>query len=243
MKKAVKNAALVLLFLALCAAVAYLAYLQLIRRGEKDLSGQWTMELDLTEHASVTALSWLQEIEAVSVSLEEIEAGMDNLKVQVDLTFEQTDRSGGTFLCSVSSTSYDACRQKAYEAFAAAFRELLAQRLRMAGYEGGTDQETIEALVAETFGMSTVSYLMSCVPKLLPSLEELQAEYEGSGAYEAEEGILTRQYGEGRDAVARTERYIRQGCDLVFLEEVDSARSPVFFHSYPVIYTLEITQE
>ena len=55
--------------------------------------------------------------------------------------------------------SYEACSQAAYEAFALAFQSLLAERLRMAGYTGGTDGESIEALVNETFGMSPVAYL------------------------------------------------------------------------------------
>lgn len=237
MKKAVKNAALVSLFLALCAAVAYLAYLQFFKLGEKDLSGQWTMELDLTEHASAAALSWLQEIEAVSVSLGEIEAYMENLKVQVDLTFEQTDRSAGTFLCSVSPESYNACRQSAYESFAAAFRELLTKRLHMAGYEGGTDQETIEALVTETFGMSTVSYLMSCGPALLPPMEELQGTYDGSGTYITAEGILTRQFEAGGALRTETESYIRRESELILTKGADAEDSD----EYPVIYLLNQT--
>jgi len=244
MKKAVKNTILILLFLVLSVSVVYLAYLQFFAPGEKDLSGQWTTELDMTEQAAVTALGWLQEIEAVSVSLEDMESYMQDLTIQVNLTFEQTERSAGTFRCYVLPESYDACRQAAYEAFARAFQELLAERLRMAGYEGGMDQEAIEALVAEAFGMSTVSYLMTCGPGLLPSLEELQAEYDGSGTYETAEGILTRRFDAGGDAVTRMERYIRQELDLVLLEEIDSdsARSNVFIHLYPLRYTMQLPQ-
>ena len=37
------------------------------------------------------------------------------------------------------------------------FEELVAERLRMAGYGGGTDAEETEALISEAFGMSAVS--------------------------------------------------------------------------------------
>ncbi len=116
---------------------------------------------------------------------------MQDLTIQVNLTLEQTVRSEGTFQCYVLPESYDACNQAAYEAFAMAFQELLTERLRMAGYTGGTDREALEALVTETFGMSTVSYLMSNGPALLPALEDLQVQYDGRGTYETAEGILT----------------------------------------------------
>ena len=141
------------------------------------------------------------------------------------ITFEETARSEGIFEACVIPESYETCKQAAYEAFAAMFREAVSKRLHMAGYDGSTDQEAVEALVVETFGMSTVSYLMASVPELLPSLEELQAQYDGSGTYQAAEGILTRQF-DGRGEAAKAEHYIRKDASLILTE-------------YPVIYTLQ----
>lgn len=167
---------------------------------------------------------------------------MQDLTVQVNLTFEQTARSEGTFRCNVLPESYDACNQAAYEAFAAAFRRLTAERLRMAGYGGDTDEEAVEALVLETFGMSTVSYLMSCGPALLPSLEELQSQYDGNGTYKAAEGILTRQFdADGSDA-AKTECYIRKGSSLILSEEAGPVTQAGFSDHYPVLYILNQPQ-
>ncbi|MCM1057858.1 MAG: hypothetical protein NC517_09650 [Firmicutes bacterium] len=194
MKKTVKDIILILLVVTLGVTTALLAYLHFSRQEDEDLSGEWAAELDMTERAAVTALSWLQEIEAVSVSLEDMEKYMQDLTVQVSLTMEQTGRAGGSFRCQVSPESYEACRQAAYEGFAGVFLELLTERLHMAGYTGGTDRETLDELVTETFGMSTVSYLMACGPALLPSLKELQAKYEGGGTYEAADGILIRRF-------------------------------------------------
>lgn len=243
MRKTVKNIVVILLLLSLSVSTAFLAYLHFFASADKDLSGEWTAELDMTERAAVTALDWLQDIEAVTVSLEDMETYMQGLTIQVDLTLEQTARYGGTFHCNILPESYDACNHEAYEAFAAAFRELLAERLRMAGYAGGTDGEAVEALVTETFGMPTVSYLMSCGPALLPSLEELQAQYDGSGAYEAAEGILTRHYEDGGSAATKEEYYIRKGFSLILSEEADFASSGSFLKQFPVIYTLKQTQD
>lgn len=239
MRKTIKNAVIILLFLTLSVSTALLAYLHFFSSDEEELSGEWTANLDMTEQAAVTALCWLQEIEGVSVSLAELESYMQGLTVQVDLKFEQTGRSTGTFQCNVVPESYDACRQEAYEAFAAAFRELLAERLRMAGYTDSIEEEAIEELVTETFGMSTDSYLMSYGPDLLPSLEDLQAEYDGSGTYEAAEDILTRQFDTGPGAATRVEYYIRQDDILVLAEEIGSVPAGFSADDYPVMFTLK----
>ena len=145
---------------------------------------------------------------------------MQKLTIQIGLDLEAATDSEGAFRCGILPESYSVCEQAAYEAFAAVFRELLAERLRMADYTGGTGEEDIEALVTETFGMSTVSYLMTYGPALLPSLVDLQAQYDGSGTYEAAEGILTRRYDNG---TTRAENYVWENSGLILMEEEDSA--------------------
>ncbi len=240
MRRAAKNTVFTLLLLFLCAATALFAYLYFFQPGERDLSGEWDAELDMGSRAAVMALDWLQDIEGVSVSLEEVESYMQGLTIRVNLTFQETARSEGTFRCGILPESYEACSQAAYEAFALAFQSLLAERLRMAGYTGGTDGESIEALVNETFGMSTVAYLTTCGPALLPSLEELQAQYDGT--YTALEGVLTRQFEAGGPGAVRAERYIRKGPNLILSGEAQDASGAVPLDRvqghYPVVYTL-----
>lgn len=239
MGKIIKNAVVIFLFLILIVSTASLAYLHFFVSDNKNLSGEWTAELDMTQQAAVTALSWLQDIEAVSVSLEDMESYMQDLTVQVELAFEQTSKAGGTFQCNVLPESYEACNQAAYEAFARAFQELLAERLRMAGYTDGIDGEAMEELVTETFGISTVSYLMSYGPELLPSLEELQVQYDGSGTYEVTEDILTRWFEDGGAVTARAESYIRKESLLILSGTADFADSDSYSGFYPIIYTLK----
>ena len=242
MRKTVKKVIFTLLLLTLSASTAFLAYLHFFASNDKDVSGEWTASLDMTEQAAVAALCWLQDVEAVSVSMEDMGAYMQNLTIQADLTFEKNDQPGGTFYCNILPESYEACNQAAYEAFAVAFQDILSERLQMAGYTGSTDREALEALVAETFGMSTVSYLMSYGPPLLPSLEDLQAQYDGSGVYEVAEGILTRRFDAGGITVTKMEYYIRKDSRLVLSEEIGSASPALFSEDYPVIYTLKESQ-
>lgn len=239
MKKLIKNVILTLLLITLSISTALLAYLHFWAADDRELSGEWTAGLDMTQEAAIAALGWLQDIEAVSVSLDDMESYMQDLSIEINLTMEQTSRSEGTFHCNVQSESYDTCSQAAYEAFARAFQELLIERLDMAGYTGSMDQEAVEALVTETFGMSTVSYLMNYGPALLPSLEELQAEYGGSGTYEAAEDVLTRQFDTGGGVTTKTEHYIRKDSKLILTGEIDPVSSDLFSDFDPVIYTLK----
>lgn len=235
MGKIVKNVIFTILFLALITATALLSYLYFFASGDRNLSGQWTAKLDVSERAAVAALGWLQDIEGVSVSLEDIEVYMEDLAIEVRLDLQQTARSEGSFQCYVLPESYDACIQSAYEAFARAFRELLTERLRMAGYTGDTGEEAIEALVIETFGMPTVSYLLFSSPDILPSLEELQAQYDGGGTYEAAGGVLTRQFDAGQAVSTKTEYYIQKDSTLILSDAAGSDHSTI-------VYTLQQLQ-
>lgn len=240
MKKTITTAILAILVLTLAASTALLAYLHFFAADNNDLSGTWTADLDMTSQAAAAAFGWLQDIEGVSVSLEEMETDMNGLTIRVDLDFEKAGDSTGTFACHVSPESYEACRQTAYGTLAEAFRERLAERLHMADYTGGTDEEAVEALVTETFGMSTEEYLAACGPKLLPSLEDLQLQYDGSGTYETAEGILTRRFDDDGAVITKTENYIRQDDRLILLEadEADSQPQTVSSGEYPIVYTL-----
>ncbi len=242
MGKIIKNTIVTILLLTLSASTAFLVYLHFFASDDKDFSGEWTANLNMTEDVAVTAFNWLEDIEAVSVSLEDIENDMQGLTVQVNLAFEQTDSAAGTFRCYVSPESYDACKQAAYEIFAGEFRELLAQRLHMAGYMDTADEEAIETLVTETFGMDTVSYLMSYAPALLPSLEDLQERYDGSGTYEVSDDILFRYFESDGNVILKTEYFIRKDSSLILPKDSSPVESDTLKAFEPVIYTLKQTE-
>ncbi len=243
MKKIIKNTIFTILLSVLIILGLFFAYLYFYASNDRNLSGKWTARLDMTEQAAVTALGWLQDMEAVSVSMQDMEYYMHDLTIELDLTLEQTARTEGTFASALVPESYAACSQAAYESFAAAFRDLVTERLRMAGYTGDLSEKAVESLIAETFGMPTVSYLSTCVPDLLPPLEELQTRCDGSGTYTAAEGILTRQFDSGSLIRTRTERYIRKDTTLVLTESAASDAAGYFMDHYPVLYTLQRSQE
>lgn len=235
-RKTVSGTLCGLLLLTVGVACAFWIYTRFLASGGGNVSGEWTASLDMTEYAAAAALCWLQEIEGASPSLDEVSTSMPDLAIQVNLTLKRTSRIGGQFSSSLTPESYETCSQAAYEALAELFREITAKRLRMAGYGDGADAESVEALAAEAFGMSTVSYLMEKGPALLPALEKLQAQYDGSGIYEVKDDILARRFEGGDPDDIRAERYIRKGSLLILSKYAGADGQEGFFGQYPIIY-------
>lgn len=104
-KKTLKATILTLLLLTLSVSTALLAYLHFFASKDSGLTGEWTTELDMAGEAAVAAYAWLQDMEGVSVSPEEMEAYMEGLTVRVDLNLTQTEGSAGAFTAM--------CRRKA----------------------------------------------------------------------------------------------------------------------------------
>ena len=96
--------------------------------------------------------------------------------------------------------------------------------------------------MAGEFGVSAVSYLMEYGPALLPSLEELQGQYEGSGVYEVDEGILRRRFEDGSTVITKEEYYIRKDDALILTGEADSEDGESSSSRYPVVYRWEPQQ-
>jgi len=62
MKKIMKNAIFTILFSVLIILALFLAYLFLYASNDRNLSGKWTADLDMTGQAAVTSLGWLQDM-------------------------------------------------------------------------------------------------------------------------------------------------------------------------------------
>lgn len=156
MRKILNFMVLAVLLPALLTATVLLTYLHFFAPGDKNLSGKWTASLDMTDQAAVTAIGWLQDIEGIdiegiSASMQEMENTVQDFTVEVTITFEETARSEGTFEACVIPESYEACKQAAYEAFAAMFREAVSKRLHMAGYDGSGTYQAAEGILIRQF--------------------------------------------------------------------------------------------
>ena len=62
MRKIMKFIVSAILFPALIVSTALLVYLHFFADSDRNLSGEWTASLDMTDQAAVTALGWRQDI-------------------------------------------------------------------------------------------------------------------------------------------------------------------------------------
>ena len=112
MRKILNVVVLAVLLPALLIATVLLTYLHFFAPGDKNLSGKWTASLDMTDHAAVAAIGWLQDIEGIDIegiaaSMQEMENAVQDFTVEVTITFEETARSEGTFEACVIPESYE----------------------------------------------------------------------------------------------------------------------------------------
>ena len=111
----------------------------------------------------------------------------------------------------MAEESYNAAKQQAYTALENAFEDLLLIRAQTAGKDMATREEAAQS-IEDTIGMTCLEYLANYGPELLPPLEEIQGQYNGSGSWKAENGVLLRD-GRGEAFLINTDLLVLSGTD------------------------------
>jgi len=170
---------LLLLVILALAAIAGLLALRLNQRDDPSLTGHWQMKADLTETARSRADTWLRR----AALGEKVSAAdyIPRLTVNVRLTLSDD----GRWTREIVEDDYAAARAKAQEGLAKALTELLRLRIADAGRPPETAAEA-GAHIENAIGMSAEAYMRDYGPRLLPTLDELHAFYDGSGSYQTE---------------------------------------------------------
>ena len=174
-------------------------------RPERKLPGGWHRTIDLAAEAGAAAKEWLMDAEGGRAI--DMKTYMGSVTVGVDLTLA----ADGSWTCTVDENSYRMAEQQAYTALEQALEDLLLARAQEAGQEM-TGREEAAQSIEDTIGMSCREYLRTYGPVLLPALEELRAEYEGSGDWKAESGVLLRN-GSGEAFLINTDLLVLTGSD------------------------------
>lgn len=168
---------LLLLVVFLLAAISCALALRIYKGPNTSPVGRWRMYVDLTETARARANGWLQRAELG----ERVDASDALPPIRVGVLLELTPDGG--WRREVEENSLEAAEKEAENALAAALRELLLLRIADAGRAAGTPEDA-ETRFQKAIGMSSVQYLESYGPRLLPTPDELRESYEGSGSYE-----------------------------------------------------------
>lgn len=174
-------------------------------RPERKLPGHWHRTVDYASQAELAAKEWLMAAEGGSEI--DLKGYMGSISVGMDLILAQD----GSWSCTVDENSYRTAQQQVYTALEQAFEDLLIIRAQDAGREMASREEAAQS-IEDTIGMSCQEYLKLYGPSMLPSLEEIKGEYEGSGDWKAESGVLLRN-GSGEAFLINTDLLVLSGAN------------------------------
>ncbi len=190
MKKFILYFCLFLILLSLFAAGA-LVFVHHATDPSRRLPGNYQAQIDYTRNIVDKGNQYLQD--AFLGDQVSVEDYLDPICIDLHLTFSKE----GTYLLEVDASSYARAEETAYAALKQALYELIRLRQEAAGKSARSDEE-IQSVLEELLGMPADEYLQTYGPSLLPSYEELEAAYAGSGTYEATRDLLILEGGKTR---------------------------------------------
>lgn len=181
---------LALTVITLLGLICYKQYL-LIEQQNK-IEGLWAYEMDLSKTASEEAYKFLSGANGISLSKDDVEEAMKDVKVKVSLEFTEDKRHFGTYKETLLKEDYDAAFDLAYEKMASLMAGIMEERLTTAGIELSTEE--FEKKIVETFDMPLKEYFEKNGPVLLENFDDLNVRINRSGEYEASDGKLVRYF-------------------------------------------------
>jgi len=132
-------------------------------------------EISLSEEVSAKAYVWLNQIDDMNISYEDLRQAIGDINLTVELT---PSGKKGIKNQQIVDGAYEQCLEKAYSGLANAYWQVVASRLTESGYDKPINQNTVEKLMKDTYGLSIVDYLKACEDlSLLPSKEDAMTKY------------------------------------------------------------------
>ena len=190
-----KNSGSILLLTALFSAAAILGILLLFfflarfegaEPAQDPLAGTWRRSIDLTEEFREAARAYLSEARLGNT----LDPSDYITELQVTLLLEF--REDGTYSIKVDESSYGTAKKNAEDALEEAFTDLLSMRGKEMG-KSSVSKKEMEALFSRLTGKSFSEYLQENEIALIPTLDELEAQYNASGAFRKTGELLERE--------------------------------------------------
>ena len=132
--------------------------------------------VSMTEEVSARALVWLNEIDDINLSFDDVKECMGNLNIEIKYSPTETK---GIYTQEIVPGCYEQCESGAKAGLEKAYKLAVMNRLQLAGYSEPCTDETVENLMKSTFGLSVSEYISQCDISILPTEDELKAKYSG----------------------------------------------------------------
>ncbi len=128
--------------------------------------------VSMSEEAAARAYIWLNQMEDMPLSYEEIKEMMGDIRLELILT---PTGEKGRYMRALADGTFEDCQEKAQAGLEKAYREVAGYRFFAAGYEG----DILDDMMQEVYGVSVSEYLSYCKVQLIPTLVELTEMYSG----------------------------------------------------------------
>lgn len=139
-------------------------------------------EISLTEEITAKGYVWLSQIDGMDLSYEEVRDIMGAICVTVEL---KPSENKGMKLQEITEGSYAKCYEAAYDGMLEAYNRVVCKRLKDSKFEGEASADTVDSLMKEVYGLSTIDYLKQCEDlQLIPSEEALKNRFNVEVEYE-----------------------------------------------------------
>ncbi len=132
--------------------------------------------ISMTEEASARAYVWLSQIEDTDLSYEDVKACMGDFNLELVKT---PMKEKGHYQRAIADGAYQYLLSESKVGLEKAYKLAVMHRIENSGYEGTVNEELVEKLMRETFGMSVSEYLTQCNIVVLPTEQSLIEKYEG----------------------------------------------------------------
>jgi len=129
--------------------------------------------IPMTEEASARAFVWLKRIDDIDLSYEEVKECMGSFNLEV---IRKPTEVKGEYTYELVDGAYGYCESQAKIGLEKAYYLAIKKRITNSGYEGEVNNELVDRIMDETFGMSVSEYLNKHDIKLLPEINEIDIE-------------------------------------------------------------------
>lgn len=182
---------------------------------EKDISGSWKREINLTDEAVNNIAMWMADIEGEEITFDWVKSQTEDIVVPVVLEVQKSDQKTGEFKQYVDQADYEVCEKQVETLLASCMEDVLSRKLEQAGYGDNLDPTKAGEIAEEVLGSSVEDYLKDMGIDMLPSYESFAENLNISGVYTLDKGTMLWESAKG----TFSKTYVKQKDFLIFPDE------------------------
>lgn len=135
----------------------------------------------LTEEITAKTYVWLNEIDDMELSYEDIRDTFGEIKIEIVL---KKAKGKGMYIQSLNEESYNAAVEQIKAGINKLFKQVIVEKIRSEGFEGEISESLLESIMTESYKMTISEYIDNYASDIIPDKNTLINKYSGEVAYE-----------------------------------------------------------